>query len=438
MATSAAPETRPAKVWWSNATFFVGVHIAAAIGIYLYPWYSVPRRTLWLTLVLWQASSLGITVGYHRLYSHRAFRARLGVRILIACLGSSALQGSIKWWCLRHRLHHRFTDDPVHDPYAATRGLLWSHMGWIFFKPRYERMNLVDSDDLEHDPVVRLQHKYYVPIAGFFGLALPSIIGAAWGDPIGAYIWAGLLARILAWHCTFCVNSLAHWDGLQPYSDENTSKSNFLLALLTCGEGNHNFHHAFPHDFRSGPCLLDWDPSKWVILLLHSLGYASGLRRARDEDVHAALEHMSKHENEHVRGHVHGFEPGYHTIPEGSVARGEDEEAADVWTGKVWTLGQAMQYARAGKGVGRCAIIIDGFVVDATGYLGEHPGGAAIIRKYSIRADPGENQKEGAVLSESEEVWKEASWAFHGGLNQHTWAAKRRMRELRVAKLSDD
>ncbi|EMD32546.1 hypothetical protein CERSUDRAFT_87875 [Gelatoporia subvermispora B] len=435
MTVSAASEKHPARVWWSNASFFVGVHIAAAIGIYYYPWYSVPRATLWLTLFFWQASSIGVTVGYHRLYSHRAFRARLGVRILVACLGSSALQGSIKWWCLRHRLHHRFTDDPVHDPYAATRGLLWSHMGWIFFKPRYERMNLIDADDLDNDPVVRFQHKYYIPIASFFGLALPPMIGAAWSDPVGAYIWAGLLARILAWHCTFFVNSLAHWDGLQPYSDENTSKSNLLLALLTCGEGNHNFHHAFPHDFRSGPSLFDWDPSKWLILLLHELGLASGLRRARDTDVSAALEHMAQHE--HARGHMHGFEPGYHAIPEGGFAREEDEPVA-AWAGDVWTLQQALEYARAGKTVGRCTIIIDGFVVDATAYLGEHPGGAAIIRKYSVRADPGKNAKEGATPKSEEALWKEASWAFHGGLNQHTWAAKRRMRELRVAKLSED
>jgi stearoyl-CoA desaturase (delta-9 desaturase) len=128
--------------------------------------------------------------------------------------------------------------------------MLYAHMGWIFFKPRYERMALVDKEDLENDPVVAFQHKYYVPIAVLVGFILPPCLGYFWGDGFGAFIWGGLVARVLStsisatsvdymwtsgfavWHCVFAVNSLAHWHGLQPFTDEDTSKGNLVGILI--------------------------------------------------------------------------------------------------------------------------------------------------------------------------------------------------------------
>ncbi|KAF9041780.1 hypothetical protein BDZ89DRAFT_1100041 [Hymenopellis radicata] len=382
------------KIWWSNATFFVLVHVAAVAGMYYMPVYSVHRATLFFAFLTWQLADFGITVGYHRLWSHRSFRANFSVRVVLAALGSAGFQGSIKWWCLRHRLHHRFTDDLVHDPYAATRGLLYSHVGWIFFKPTYSKMDLVDREDLENDPGV--------PIALFLGFALPPLLGSLWGDPKGAFVWAGLIARLAIWHCTFLVNSLAHWDGLQPYSDEDTSRGNLLLALLTGGEGNHNFHHTFPHDFRSGPSRIDWDPSKWIIFVLSKSGLATGLRRARPIDMKEAVSYMK-----HKRSH------------------GYAEETEELWEGPHWNLAQVEAFVQ--ESPGRCIILIDDFVVDATGYMREHPGGASIMRKYSFRT----KLKDTGVLNPT---WKDATWAFEGGLNNHSRAAKRQLRELRLAR----
>ncbi|KAI0931581.1 hypothetical protein AcW1_001054 [Taiwanofungus camphoratus] len=405
---SSPPQTvSPHKIWWTNGAFFVLVHIAAAVGIFWYPLTSTHWATLVLCVILFQSAEIAITVGYHRLYSHRAFRAR----------------------SLRHRLHHRFTDDPVHDPYAATRGLLWAHMGWIFFKPRYERLELIDRDDLDNDPVVRFQHKYYVPLALFMGLILPPLIGTLWGDPVGAFVWGSLVARLLIWHSTFFVNSLAHWNGLQPYSDENTSKSNLLLALLTCGEGNHNFH-AFPHDYRSGPSLFDWDPSKWLILLLHTVGLVSGLKRARPNDIHAATAYMAHKKEQASQGELS------HSESECCVDVGS--EGTNEWQGETWTWEQVGEYVLAGKNKGRCVIVINGYAVDATEYLGEHPGGSALLRKYSVRANSCGDPHDDAVSPAAQEaLWRKADWAFDGGMNNHSHVAKRRMRELRVAKLSE-
>ncbi|KAF9068664.1 hypothetical protein BDP27DRAFT_1223879 [Rhodocollybia butyracea] len=394
-------------IWWSNAIFFLSVHVAASIGLYLFPPAAVPRPTLILAYVMWQLAEFGITIGYHRLWSHRAFRASFGVRVTLAVFGSVGFQGSIKWWCLRHRLHHRFTDDPIHDPYAATRGLLYSHVGWIFTKPVYQKLELVDREDLDRDPVVRFQHRYYIPLALFFGFILPPFIGALWGDAIGAFVWAGLIARLAVWHCTFFVNSLAHWNGLQPFSDEDTSRGNLLLAVLTSGEGSHNFvnvtfKHAFPHDYRSGPSLISWDPSKIVIFLLHSMGLVTGLRRARGIDIQEALAYMD-HKS------LHGVPPR------------DDEEDNEKCT---WTVEEVKLYVR--KQPGRCIVLVNGWIVDVTAYLSEHPGGASILRQYALTLEADETR---------DPKWRDAYWAFHGGLNNHSRAATRRMKELRIAKL---
>lgn len=387
------------KIWWSNIAFFLGTHLAALVGVYFWPVYARPPATLWLAFASWQLSCFGITIGYHRLYSHKSFRACLPLRLLLAALGTAAHQGSIRWWCLRHRLHHRFTDDPIHDPYAATRGLLYSHVGWIFLKPTYGKLDLIETDDLDNDPVVRIQHRYYHLLALLLGFCLPAVAGSLWEDAFGGFIWGGLVARVFVWHCTFFVNSLAHWNGLQPYSDENTSRGNLVLALLTCGEGNHNFHHAFPHDFRSGPSLTDWDPSKWAILLFHYFGFATKLRRAKDEDIKDGLEYMRLKEQGKTLG----------------------EETRDLPT---WTCHELKASVTKKS---RCLILLDGYVVDATKYLSEHPGGSKLIRSYSL--------KDVIVRTPSPDTWPDASVAFHGGMNIHSWAANQQMKKLRIAKL---
>ncbi|KAI0094421.1 fatty acid desaturase-domain-containing protein [Irpex rosettiformis] len=397
MSTTSPPDASPPRkspIWWSNGVLFVFIHVAAVMGVVGRPLQETCRATLLLAFILWQAACFGITIGYHRLHSHNAFRASTTTKLVLALLGASAFQGSIRWWTLRHRLHHRYTDDPVYDPYAATRGLLWSHMGWIFFKPTYEKMSLVEKDDLDRDSIVCWQHRNYILLALTTGFALPTFMGWLWGDAAGAFIWGGLVVRVAVWHCTFCVNSLAHWDGLQPYSDENTSRTNFIIALITCGEGNHNFH-TFPHDFRSGPSLLDWDPSKWIILLLNYCGLANGLRRVRKEDLADALVHMANRE-------------------ERSTAKILNSEGVENHLPTL-TLNDIYQLFDAEPRL--CLLLIGDYVIDAKTYLGEHPGGAAVLRRYAVRKR------------------REATWAFMGGLNNHTRMARVRLRDLAIGRL---
>lgn len=223
-------------------------------------------------------------MGYHRLYSHRAYEASLPLRVLLTFMGTLGFQGSIKWWVLRHRLHHRYTDTND-DPYDAKKGLWFSHMGWIFEKPFYPKLKLVDASDLMADPVVVFQHRYYPFLALTSCLLLPTLIGALWNDPVGGYLYGGIVTRLMVWHSTFCINSLAHWMGDQKFSKETTARGGFILALFTVGEGYHNFHHEFPTDYRNGIAWNDFDPTKWCIWAASQLGLASNLRIYSDKEI---------------------------------------------------------------------------------------------------------------------------------------------------------
>ncbi|KZW00434.1 hypothetical protein EXIGLDRAFT_604374 [Exidia glandulosa HHB12029] len=407
------------EFWTANAIFFIAMHIIGLAAFWIKPPSTLPRATLLMLPLLWQAAVFGITVGYHRLWSHRAFRAGTPVRVALAFCGAMGFQGSIKVRCLRHRLHHRFTDDPVHDPYAVTRGMFFAHMGWIFWKPSYPRMSSIGREDLDRDPIVRFQHKYYVPIALFSGLIFPTLLGALWGDALGMYLYGGVVVRVIVWHCTFIVNSFAHWNGLQPYSDEVTARGNMLLAMLTGGEGNHNFvprtrttRHAFPHDFRAGLRIDEWDPSKWLLLFLHRFGLVWGLRRAREADISWAVKDMRRREEAKAQG-----------LDPDEVCNGSDTDEGE----------QTEWNARA---PGRCLLVIDGYVVDATKFMGDHPGGASLIRNYAVR-DADKKLPSGQERDVPIGDWREATWAYHGGLNNHSRAATRRLRQLRIARFDD-
>jgi stearoyl-CoA desaturase (delta-9 desaturase) len=145
--------------------------------------------------------------------------------------------------------------------------------------------------DLERDPLVRWQHKYYVLIGVMAGFVLPAVVGWLWGGAdvaLGAFLIAGVARTVFVHHSTFFINSLCHTLGKQPYSDRCTARDHWLMAFFTFGEGYHNFHHAFQHDYRNGVKAWQFDPTKWSIWLLSKVGMASHLRRVPDERIRHA------------------------------------------------------------------------------------------------------------------------------------------------------
>ncbi|GAA94643.1 hypothetical protein E5Q_01296 [Mixia osmundae IAM 14324] len=413
-----------APIWWANCILFWGLHLFALVGILvLSPVWELKLKTAMLCFFSWQLAIYGITMGYHRLWSHKAYEARLPLRIVLAGMGCLGFQGSIRWWVLRHRLHHRWTDSDD-DPYDAQKGLFFSHMGWIFRKPSYPKMPLIERRDLDSDPVVRFQHKYYLPLTLFFGLALPTLLGASWGDAMGGYIYGGVLARIMIWHTTFLINSFAHYIGEQNYSEEVTARTTLILAILTAGEGNHDYHHAFPKDFRNGPGIADYDPTKWVIWMLH-----------RFTSLVPVIYATPEHEILEARAHVlHSKASRLQDLSSDSEAPNSRIPSDDSLP--IWRVDEVTEHVRLltadkmarGSLKRPLVIIVDSYALDVASYASLHPGGFAVLRSHAIKGRdlelPGDRGR-----------YMDASKAFHGGLNDHQWSAREKAKTFRIARV---
>lgn len=273
------------QIDWMNTLFMIVSPIAAVAGlIYLFVFTDgLHTKSIILFLIFTLTTGLAITAGYHRLFSHRTYQAHWSVKLFLLIFGAAAFENSCLKWCSDHRVHHQFTDKE-RDPYNIQRGFWYAHMGWIL-KIRIPYEHYDNVRDLQRDPWVMWQDRFYTPLALTFGFALPAAIGAIWGDMLGAFILAGLFRLVINHHFTFFINSLCHMVGRRPYSDRNTSRDNWFMSLLTYGEGYHNFHHSFPTDYRNGVRKHQWDPSKWLIALLERCGLVWGLRRVPEAKI---------------------------------------------------------------------------------------------------------------------------------------------------------
>lgn len=302
--------------------------------------FHVSTRLKFITLFAAWLNLLGITAGYHRLWSHAAFRANTGLSIFLAIIGLCSFQGSARWWVFKHRLHHRsekgrdantpsveemqkektllpcaacstsrlfsalfartclpsvssFTDMALVDPYDSTRGLWYSHIGWLFEAPPFtDKARLIDMRDVDEDPgqlrrgttrtrarqegnkrkrrrhsdarvllstafvsssVLCFQKRYLLHGYVVFGLFLPGLIGLATdGSFLLGALWIGFVGRFLSWHCIWTINSLSHWRGVREFSVASSAVYCAIVNLVQNGEGHHNYHHAFPRDYRHG------------------------------------------------------------------------------------------------------------------------------------------------------------------------------------------
>jgi stearoyl-CoA desaturase (delta-9 desaturase) len=233
-------------------------------------------QTLVFAFIFAVSTGIGITAGYHRLFAHKAYKAAWPVRLVLAILGTASIQGSILDWCTDHRNHHRYTDQDE-DPYTVKKGFWYAHIGWIFTLDESAR-NFNNVKDLMDDPIIRFQHKYFLPLAILSSFGLPTFIAWCWGDPWGGLFMAGALRLTLNHHFTFFINSLCHYWGKLTY-ERATARDNWLLSLVTYGEGFHNFHHKFSIDYRNGIRWYHFDPSKWLIYSLSKVGLTTHLKR---------------------------------------------------------------------------------------------------------------------------------------------------------------
>lgn len=239
-------------------------------------------------------AGLGVTLGYHRFFTHGCFQTSSWFKRTLGIMAAINVQGPLLFWCACHRSHHQHSDregDP-HSPHLSgggflgwLKGFMHAHFGWIIVKGNY-RYNPKVVRDLYQDSDVRfVDHYYFLWI--FLGLAVPAFLGGlyhmSWQGAVMGLFWGGLARVALVHHLTWSVNSFGHIFGERPFDTKDESRNNFFLALLSMGDGWHNNHHAFPQSAKHGLAWWQIDGTYALILGLEKLGLIWNVRRISPE-----------------------------------------------------------------------------------------------------------------------------------------------------------
>jgi stearoyl-CoA desaturase (delta-9 desaturase) len=267
--------------------------VGLALAIYLAWGTAFDWTQAAIFLVMTYTTALGITVGYHRLFTHKSFHAGPVVRFVLAVLGSMAVQGAVIEWAGAHRKHHQHSDDydDPHSPHnfggkswgsgiiGTLRGFYHSHVGWLF-EQRLKGMGRY-TRDLRADPIIRTVNRqfYWWALAG---LVLPTVVAgfltlSVKGALLGL-LWGGLVRILFVHHITWSVNSVCHLWGTRPFRSGDHSRNNVFVGILALGEGWHNNHHAFPASARHGLRWWEFDISYLTIRILSAIGLARDIK----------------------------------------------------------------------------------------------------------------------------------------------------------------
>ncbi|MFN7898618.1 MAG: acyl-CoA desaturase [Synechococcaceae cyanobacterium] len=263
---------------WGTVAFMVAIHALAVVA--LLPRFWSVQAVVTLLVLYWVTACLGVTLGYHRLLSHRALRLPQWLERFFATCGALSCQhGPIDWVGL-HRHHHKFSDTDV-DHHDSNKGFWWSHMGWMFEPIPAMRAVPRLTGDLAADPYYRWLNKWFLALQAVLGLFLFWIGSVSGAGGWALVLWGIPLRLVLVYHCTWLVNSATHAWGDTPHDSGDRSRNNAWVAALTFGEGWHNNHHAFPHSARQGFGAGQIDLTWQHIRLLRTLGLATNVRLPR-------------------------------------------------------------------------------------------------------------------------------------------------------------
>lgn len=288
--TSNRTQTSKPPLVWPTVLMLSITPFIALIGV---TWYQLAvgfEWSHWLAFAVVAAlNGMSITAGYHRLWAHNAYKARAPLKIALALFGAATYQHSILTWASQHRRHHRHVDVDDADPYSAGKGLWYSHIGWMLRHYPTNDDDFSNVNDLKRDKIVMWQHKHYYSLAFLMNILPPVLLGWLTGDWLAHFLACGVLRLVYSHHTTFFINSLAHYWGRQPYTDENSARDNDVLAFFTYGEGYHNYHHLFQSDYRNGVRWWQFDPTKWLINSSAKIGLAYDLKRTPDFKICEAM-----------------------------------------------------------------------------------------------------------------------------------------------------
>jgi stearoyl-CoA desaturase (delta-9 desaturase) len=252
-----------------------------------------------------------------------------------------------------------------------------------------KRIGRTDISDLNENPIVVWQHKHYVWVALVMGLVFPTAVaGLLWNDWVGGLVYAGILRVFFVQQATFCVNSLAHWLGDQPFDDRNSPRDHVFTALMTLGEGYHNFHHEFPSDYRNAIEWWQYDPTKWFIWTAKKTGLAFNLKQFRANEIEKGRVQQLQKKIDQKRSKLDWGVP----LEQLPVMEWDD-------------------FVEQSSKQGRALVAVGGVVHDISGFIADHPGGKALI---------------------SSGVGKDATAMFNGGVYNHSNAAHNLLSTMRV------
>lgn len=241
-----------------------------------------------LLIGMYALTAMGVTIGFHRLFTHRSFQTPRWVSFVLGVCGSMAVQGPVLMWTAVHRQHHQHSDDEgdPHSPHlhgetviGALRGFLHAHMGWMFADEAQDFDRYIP--DLKRDRVLRVVDRLF-PLWVALGLVLPAALGGlltwSWTGVLLGFIWGGLVRVFIGHHITWSINSVCHIWGSRPFRSNDESRNNVLFGFLAFGEGWHNNHHAFPTSARHGLRWWQFDMSYEIIRVMSWLGLARAIR----------------------------------------------------------------------------------------------------------------------------------------------------------------
>jgi len=270
------------KLNWAIITVLTVLHAGAIGALFCFSW----RRLAVSVFLYWIAVGLGISMGYHRLHTHRSYRIPRWMEYFFAMCGTLSLEGGPIFWVATHRIHHQYSDKPG-DPHSPHDGAWWSHIGWLLVgesKHNNTKLMAKYAPDLARNPFyANLNTYHWVPI-----VLVSALLYAIGGLPL--FLWATCMRLVFGLHATWAVNSVTHMWGQRRFATRDESRNNMLVALVTFGEGWHNNHHAHPTSARHGLAWWEIDFSWMQIALLKHLGIARAVRVAKVESAIAERE----------------------------------------------------------------------------------------------------------------------------------------------------
>ena len=263
----------PQKINWTNSIAFGLFHIGAVAALFMFSWHALAVALF----LFWMCTGLGISMGYHRLHTHRSYQVPLALEYFFAVCGTLTLEGGPIFWVSTHRIHHQKSDLPG-DPHSPRDGGWWAHMGWLLVgDSKHGNSPLMSkyAPDLTKDRFyVWLDRYHWVPMI-VLGILLYALGGVSF------VLWGVCLRVVIGLHTTWLVNSATHMWGSRRFDTRDDSRNNWLIALMTSGEGWHNNHHAHPTSARHGLTWYEFDLSWIQIKILMFFGIAKSVRVAK-------------------------------------------------------------------------------------------------------------------------------------------------------------